>query len=87
MTDTVKVSSAEFQKNIGRYQDLALQKPLTITRNGRDRIVMIAAEEYMRLKKRDRIVMTLADFSAEDIAALERSNPPKDTARFDHELG
>jgi prevent-host-death family protein len=82
----VKVSSAEFQKNFGRYQDIALTQPVTVTRNGRDRTVIISAEEYHRLKRRDRRVMGLGDFTPEDIAAIERADPPSESARFDHEL-
>jgi prevent-host-death family protein len=87
MGDMVKVSSAEFQKNFGRYQDVALTQPVTVTRNGRDRTVVISAEEYHRLKRRDRRVVALSDFTQEDIAAIERADPPLEAARFDHELG
>ena len=83
----VKVSSAEFQKNIGRYQDAALTEPVTITRNGRERTVLISAEEFYRLKRRDRQVMAPADFTPEDIAELERTAAPRDAAQFDSELG
>jgi PHD/YefM family antitoxin component YafN of YafNO toxin-antitoxin module len=50
----IKVPAAEFQRNIGRYQDLALTQPVAVTRNGRERTVMISIEEYQRLKRRDR---------------------------------
>ncbi|MDR3484338.1 MAG: type II toxin-antitoxin system Phd/YefM family antitoxin [Bradyrhizobium sp.] len=83
----VKISSAEFQKNFGRYQDVALTQPVTVTRNGRDRMVMLSAEEYHRLKRRDRRVMSASDFTETDITAIERANPPAESARFDHELG
>lgn len=83
----VKISSAEFQKNIGRYQDEALTQPVTITKNGRERTVLISAAEYDRLKRRDRRVMEPADFTAEDIAAIERAEPPAGSARFDGETG
>jgi hypothetical protein len=33
--DVLKVSAADFQRNIGRYQDLALRQPVAVTRNGR----------------------------------------------------
>jgi prevent-host-death family protein len=51
------VSAAEFQRNFGRYQDEALKQPVSITRNGRDRLVVLAVEEYQRLKRRDRDVV------------------------------
>jgi len=86
MSNMVKVASAEFQKNFGRYQDLALTQPVTVTRNGRERTVLIAVEEYRRLKRRDRRVMGLDDFTAEDIEAIGRATPPAESSRFDQEL-
>jgi prevent-host-death family protein len=83
----VKVSSAEFQKNFGRYQDVALTQPVTVTRNGRDRMVMLSVEEYHRLKRRDRRVMGAGDFTDGDIAAIEGAEPPAESARFDDEIG
>jgi PHD/YefM family antitoxin component YafN of YafNO toxin-antitoxin module len=59
------------QRNIGRYQDLALTEAVAVTRNGRQRTVLISVDEYQRLKRRDRQVLSLRDFTAEDIAALE----------------
>ena len=82
----VKVTSAEFQKNIGRYQDMALTQPVTVTRNGRDRTVILSADEYARLKRRDRRVMGIGDFTADDIAAIEQAEPPAQAARFDKEV-
>jgi len=82
----VKVASAEFQKNIGRYQDLALTQPVVVTRNGRERTVLISADEYTRLKRRDRRVMTLDDFTEEDIRAIEQSDAPPEFAQFDDEV-
>ena len=31
----VEVPAAEFQRNIGRYQNMALSQPVAVTRNGR----------------------------------------------------
>jgi PHD/YefM family antitoxin component YafN of YafNO toxin-antitoxin module len=42
----IKVSAAEFQRNIGKYQDAALTQPVVVACNGRDRTVMISVEEY-----------------------------------------
>ena len=82
----IKVSAAEFQRNIGRYQDMALSQPVGVTRNGRERTVMISVEEYHRLKRRDRRVMTLEDFTEADIAALEATRAPESAKVFDDEL-
>ncbi|UEM24857.1 type II toxin-antitoxin system Phd/YefM family antitoxin (plasmid) [Skermanella mucosa] len=84
--DTLKVSAAEFQRNIGRYQDLALSRPVAVTRNGRESTVLISSEEYERLKRRDRQVLGLDDFTEADIAALEEARPPAEARAFDAEL-
>jgi PHD/YefM family antitoxin component YafN of YafNO toxin-antitoxin module len=82
----IKVTAAEFQRNIGRYQDMALTQPVVVARNGRERTVMISVEEYYRLKQRDRRVMALEDFTDEDIAALEQTRAPEAAKAFDSEL-
>jgi prevent-host-death family protein len=84
--DALKVSAAEFQRNIGRYQDIALTQPVTVTRNGRERTVLISTEEYARLKRRDREVFGLDDFTEADLAAIKASRPPVEAEAFNHEL-
>jgi PHD/YefM family antitoxin component YafN of YafNO toxin-antitoxin module len=84
--EMIKVSAAEFQRNIGRYQDMALSQPVAVTRNGRERTVMISTAEYQRLKSRDREVLSLDDFSEADIAALEATRAPESSKAFDHEF-
>lgn len=46
------VSSAKFQRNLGLYQDKALSEPVTITKNGRERLVLLSVDEYQRLRDR-----------------------------------
>jgi prevent-host-death family protein len=86
MADPVKVSAAEFQRQSGRYFDLALTQPVVITRNGRDRTVMISTEEYQRLKRRDREVLAAADFSDTELQDIAKSLPPSGADAFDGEL-
>ena len=68
--DMLTVSAAEFQRNFGRYQDEALKQPLSITRNGRDRLVVLAVEEYERLKRRDRVARKTEELSANELDAI-----------------
>ncbi len=81
----IRVTSTEFSKEVGRYQDAALSQPVVVTRNGRDRTVMTFAEEYNRLKKRDREVLRLEDFSRDDIDAVRRAEPSKEAEAFNFE--
>ncbi len=86
MADPVKVSAAEFQRQSGRYFDLALTQPVVITRNGRDRTVMISTEEYQRLKRRDREVLAVSDFAEAELQEIARSSPASGSDAFDDEL-
>ncbi len=81
----LKISAAEFQRNIGRYQDLALREPVAVTRNRRDGTVLISTDEYRRLKRRDREVLGLDHFTEADVAALKASRAPDEAKEFDHE--
>jgi PHD/YefM family antitoxin component YafN of YafNO toxin-antitoxin module len=69
----IRVSSTEFGKEVGRYQDAALSQPVVVTRNGRDRTVMISVEEYQRLKRRDRQVFATGE-APEDIVEAVRNS-------------
>jgi len=80
------VRVTDFQREVGRFQDVALAEPVVVTRNGRDRTVMISATEYARLKRRDREVLGLDDFTQADLDAIRASEPPAESAEFDHEL-
>lgn len=66
-----RISTAEFIKNYGTLADKALQEPLTITKNGRDRLVLLNAAEFERLKRRDRRVLRIEDWTTEEIAVME----------------
>jgi hypothetical protein len=57
-----------------------------VTRNGRDRTVMISAEEYHHLKRRDRRVVSIEDFTDEDIALIAKSEVPSGFEHLDEEL-
>jgi prevent-host-death family protein len=44
------VTTTDFQRNPGPYQEAALREPVTITGAGQERLVLLSAEEYHRLK-------------------------------------
>jgi prevent-host-death family protein len=82
----IRVSATEFGKEVGRYQDVALSQPVIVTRNGRDRTVTISVEEYRRLKKRDRDVLEIGDFTEADVEAVRNAEPSKEAEAFNREL-
>jgi len=82
----VTVTSADFQRNIGLYQDEALKKPVAITKNGRPRTVLISVEEYERLKRRDRRAISADEISDRQFAAVREAKVPDRFSDLDAEL-
>jgi len=82
----VTVGATTLVRKFGEYQDLALREPVAITSNGRERLVMLSADEYKRLKRRDRQVLGRDDFTPELLAAIARSEAPAEAVQFDHEV-
>jgi hypothetical protein len=82
----MKVSTADFIKNYGTLADEALREPVTITKNGRDRLVVLSVEEYARLKRRDRRIVRTGELSDADIALIAKAEVPAEHAHLDEEL-
>ncbi len=45
-----RVSTVELIRNFGAHSDAALATPIIITKNGRDRLVLISIEQYDMLQ-------------------------------------
>src|ERR1700719_871867 len=84
--DAVTVSAAEFHRNVGVYQDIALTKPVTITKNGREWTVLLSAHEYARLKRRDRRVIAAGQLSGRQVDATRNARIPDRFADLDKEI-
>ena len=80
------VPAAEFQRNIGAYQDRALTEPVFVTRNGRERTVLLSVDEYRRLKRRDREVMAVEQLSDADLDTIAAASVPAEFGYLDAEL-
>lgn len=72
--DDMKATAAEVGKNFGLFADKALVEPVTITKYGRDHLVLISAGEYARLIQRDRRAWRTAE------APREVADAVRDTA-------
>ncbi len=64
------IPSTELIRSIGKWQDVAAQKPIAVTRNGRERFVMLPYGEYQRLISRDREALKLEQLSEHDVADI-----------------
>ena len=69
----ITISAAEFQRHFGRYQDEALLHPVAITRNGRERLVVLSSEEYHRLRRRSREVLRAEDLTDAELDLVAKT--------------
>ncbi len=82
----MRVTTADFIKHYGRLADRALSEPLTITKNGHDRLVVLSANEYERLKRRDRRVVSAGELTDAEVALIAAAEVPAEHAHLDDEL-
>ena len=81
-----QVTSSEFQQAFGALSDKARHEPVVITKHGRDSLVVMAAEEWERLKRRDRQVFAVGDLPEEIIEAIRNTEMDPRHAQLDDEL-
>ncbi len=81
-----RISSTDFVRTPGLYQDQAQREPVIIVKHNREHAVIVSAEEYRRLKRRDRLVFRAGELSNADIAAIRAARPAPEAAAFDDEI-
>jgi PHD/YefM family antitoxin component YafN of YafNO toxin-antitoxin module len=64
-----RVSTVELIRNFGAHSDAALSTPIIVTKNGRDRLVLISIEQYDVLQH------------AYDAFEDSRAKPPQERAK------
>ena len=63
--------------------DRALTEPVTITKNGRERLVLLSAEEYARLKRHERSGLRAEDLTEDEAQLTACAEAPAETAHLD----
>ena len=81
-----RVTASEFQQAFGALSDKARQEPVIITKHGRDSLVVVSAEEWERLKRRDRRVGLATELPEEWIEAVRSAKVPEEFSHLDAEL-
>jgi PHD/YefM family antitoxin component YafN of YafNO toxin-antitoxin module len=77
----MRVSSAEFIKTYGALSDSALSEPVTITRNGRDRLVLMSVEEFQRLSRYAPRARSIEELTDEELTMIGEARV---SAEHDH---
>jgi hypothetical protein len=82
----MRVTTAAFIKHDGTLSDRALSEPETLTKNGRDRLAVVSAGEYQRLRRRDRRVLRVGELTGDEIALIAGAEVSAEYAHLDEEL-
>lgn len=69
--DSVTTTAGELVRAFSHFSDVALAKPVVVTRNGRPRNVLISVEEYERLRQRDQQAFRAAETPDKFLADIE----------------
>jgi PHD/YefM family antitoxin component YafN of YafNO toxin-antitoxin module len=82
MEIVMKVTSTEFQQNVGRYQDAALQAPVAITKNGRTHTVLMSAS-FFEMVMKGRVARKVEDIDDDTLKAIANSAVGDEFAHLD----
>lgn len=86
MSDRVRVTASEFHRAFGALSDRALKEPISITKQGRDHLVLLSAAEYARLKRNRRVVGLAEDLPDAMLEAVKRARMHRRHKKLDTEL-
>jgi prevent-host-death family protein len=78
----MKITSTEFQQNVGRYQDAAQRAPVAITKNGRIHTVLMSAALFDMVTQ-GRIARRIEDLDCETVNAIARGAVPSEYEHLD----
>lgn len=78
----MKVTSTEFQQNVGRYQDVAQRAPVAITKNGRTHTVLVSAA-FFEMVMKGRVARSVEDLDDDTLKAIASSAVPPEYASLD----
>lgn len=82
-----KVTSTEFQQNVGTYTDLAMREPIIVTSHNRERFVLMDIDIFKRLRSMDTREAFFPHELDDDIKnQFEKGYQGKKTPHLDHLL-
>ncbi|MGO9005027.1 MAG: type II toxin-antitoxin system Phd/YefM family antitoxin [Beijerinckiaceae bacterium] len=82
----IRVTASQFQQTFGALSDKARHEPVVITKHGRDSLVVMSAEEWDRLRRRDRRVGLASELTEDWVEAVRDAKVPDEFAHLDAEL-
>lgn len=74
----IDTDATDFAKRAGFYQDEAIRNPVVISKNGRPKTVLVAYDEFIRLREGDRRSFTVDDMPEDIAEAILNAKVPED---------
>ncbi len=78
-----RFSSFDLQRKVARVQEAAMREPVAVSYHGRDRLVIMPIDEFERLKRRDKMVISMEEMPEEFILALQETYYNAEQAALD----
>lgn len=80
-----KVPSGEFTREFGRYRALAHREAVVVTHHGRDDVVLMAADDYSRLRRYEQRAFHVTQLPKEMVDELGTVAIPEAASKFNDE--
>jgi prevent-host-death family protein len=84
--DTTRVTASEFKEAFSALSEHARHAPVIITEEGHDALVVVSAEEWERLRRRERRAGLTSELPDEWLEAVRQAKVPKEFEELDAEL-
>jgi PHD/YefM family antitoxin component YafN of YafNO toxin-antitoxin module len=78
-------TAADVQRDFPAWQERAMREPVAVVCDGEPQVVLVAATEYQRLRRRDRLAMLIEELDEPTLTALAATEPPHEAAAYDDE--
>lgn len=79
-------TSTDVAKKFGAIADIARREPVLVQAHGRPQVVLLSPEEYERLRRQDRQVITAREIAPSLRAAIAAAEPSPRAAEFNDEV-
>lgn len=79
-----RFSSFDLQRNVARVQEAALREPVVVSYHGRDRLVLMPINEFERLTRRDKSVISIQEMPDEFLRAMAEPYVDAEQAALDN---
>jgi PHD/YefM family antitoxin component YafN of YafNO toxin-antitoxin module len=81
------ISAEDLARNFKQYRRSASSEAVAVHGDDGEPLILVSAEEYRRLKRREQAALQLEALSDSDLAAIAQARVSEEHAALDAELG